>query len=95
MEGYSYPINSDWTTEEIVTVVNFLAKVEQAYQQGIRLKEFHSAYNAYKQIVNSISEEKQIDRHFQRESGYSTYQVVKKMKDLLAQKADQQSIIKL
>ncbi|HER4177158.1 TPA: UPF0223 family protein, partial [Streptococcus pyogenes] len=34
----------------------------------------------YKTIVKSKAQEKQIDRDFQKVSGYSTYQVVKKAK---------------
>ncbi|UUX34282.1 UPF0223 family protein [Fundicoccus culcitae] len=95
MEGYSFPINSDWSTEEIVIVVNFLSKVEEAYLEGIRLKDFQTAYLAFKQIVTSKSEEKQIDRNYTQESGYSIYQVVKVMKDLLSQKAHSSTVIKL
>lgn len=77
--GYSYPINDDWTTDEIVTVVQFLAAVEQAYEGGVSYQIIRDAYQKYKQIVNSISEEKRIDREFTRLSGYAIYPVVKQL----------------
>lgn len=31
---YSYPIDPDWTTDEIVNVIGLFQKVEEAYEQG-------------------------------------------------------------
>lgn len=35
MANYSYPIDEDWTHEEIVIVINFLNLVEEANESGI------------------------------------------------------------
>ena len=43
-------------------------------------------YRAFKQIVNSKAEEKQIGRDFERNSGYVLYQVVKAAQDSDAKK---------
>lgn len=80
MQHYDYPLNPDWTTDEIVAVVELLASVEQAYEQGIDVQQFAQKYQRFKQIVTSIGEEKRIDRSFQQASGYSLYRTVQQMK---------------
>lgn len=81
MNNYQYPIDSDWTTDELVKIINFLTLVEQAYESSVDAKAFGQAYDSYRQIVNSISGQKQLDKKFQQESGYSIYQVVKWWKE--------------
>ena len=80
MQNYEYPLNPDWSTAEIVAVVDLLAAVEQAYEGGIECELFRTRYQAFKQIVTSIGEEKRIDRSFTQASGYSLYRVVQAMK---------------
>lgn len=87
MDNYSFPINSDWTTDEAIVVVEFLALIECAYQQGVDREKFASHYQNFKKVVNSISEEKQIDKAFQQETGFSLYKVVQEYK-----KSDKKSI---
>lgn len=82
MNNYQYPLNLDWTTDEIIEVVHCLSLVEQAYDQGVQAEVFGDAYKGFKQIVTSIAEEKQIDRQFKAVSGFSLYQVVKQWKSL-------------
>lgn len=74
---YDYPLDYTWNTEEIITVIALYNAVEKAYEQGIEDSEFLSCYNDFKKIVNSKSEEKQIDTSFKDVSGYSIYQVFK------------------
>ena len=33
---YSYPLSTDWTTQEMVDVVHFFEAVEAAYEKGIK-----------------------------------------------------------
>ncbi len=80
--NYSYPIQPDWSTEEIIMVVNFLDKVERVYQEGVNCQELMDSYQQYKQIVQSKMEEKQIDKEFEKITGYSTYQAVKLTRSL-------------
>lgn len=85
MSNYSYPISTDWTTEEIIRVTNFYNAVETAYENGIDLLVFQKNYNQFKKIVTSKMEEKQIGKQFETISGYSIYRAVKQMKNLLAE----------
>ena len=80
--SYEYPLNPDWTTQEIVNVVNLLSAIERVYESGMALSDFQQAYRNFKQIVTSIGEEKRIDSRFQQVSGYSLYRVVQEMKRL-------------
>ena len=56
MTQFEYPLNPDWTTEEIITVVDFLSGVEAVYQSGVKLNSLWPRYQAFKQIVTSIGE---------------------------------------
>lgn len=78
---YSYPFSTDWSTEEIVDVVEFFEAVEKAYEKGIQRDELMEKYRKFKKVVPSIAEEKSYFREFEEESGYSSYPVVKKMKE--------------
>ncbi|MBM7552910.1 UPF0223 family protein [Thalassobacillus pellis] len=80
--SYSYPIDEIWTKEEIVDVVNFYSLVEKAYEQSVKREDLMMAYTRFKQIVPSKSEEKQLFKKFEKESGYSGYHAVKKAKEL-------------
>ncbi|KGR92210.1 hypothetical protein CD30_02470 [Ureibacillus massiliensis 4400831 = CIP 108448 = CCUG 49529] len=79
---YSYPISPDWTTEEIITVVQFFEGIEKAYEKGIKREDMLALYRRFKQIVPSQAEEKSVFREFEEASGYVSYQVVKKVKEL-------------
>lgn len=78
---YNYPLHYDWSTEEIMDVMNLYNAVEKAYENGISKEEFMKEYRKFKTIVDSKSEEKQIDKEFFEVSGYSIYQVVKAAKE--------------
>ncbi|WP_282919606.1 UPF0223 family protein [Ignavigranum ruoffiae] len=90
MQTYQYPIDPDWTTGEIIKVVSFLNVVEKAYESQISCQEFDKHYQAFKEVVDSIAGEKQIDRQFNEVSGYSIYQLVKKRRSL-----DQATVLKM
>ncbi|MGY4105675.1 UPF0223 family protein [Ignavigranum ruoffiae] len=90
MQTYQYPIDPDWTTDEIIKVVSFLNVVEKAYESQISCQEFDQHYQAFKEVVDSIAGEKQIDRQFNEVSGYSIYQLVKKRRSL-----DQATVLKM
>ncbi|GAE91796.1 hypothetical protein JCM21714_753 [Gracilibacillus boraciitolerans JCM 21714] len=80
--NYSYPINEAWTTKEIIDVVNYYAMIEKTYEKGVLKQDLIVAYNRYKEIVPSKSEEKQLDKQFEKQTGYVPYHVIKKAKDL-------------
>ncbi|MFJ8066256.1 UPF0223 family protein [Psychrobacillus sp. NPDC096426] len=78
---YTYPFSLDWSTEEIVDVVQFFEAIEKAYEKGIKREELLIKYRRFKEIVPSIAEEKTYFREFEKESGYASYPIVKKMKE--------------
>lgn len=79
---YSYPISIDWTTEEIIEVVEFFQLIEQAFEDGIERKKLMDQYRKFKKVVPSIGEEKRIFKEFEKVSGLSSYRVVKQMKEM-------------
>lgn len=85
-QNYSYPLNSSWSTAEMEAVIAMLRAVEDAYEVGISREKLLKRYQAFKQIVNSKAEEKQIGRDFARESGYVLYRVVKQAQNSNAQR---------
>ncbi|MDF2945819.1 MAG: hypothetical protein K0S51_498 [Bacillales bacterium] len=89
MSEYTYPINYSWSTDELIIIVKFYEVIEKAYESGVNRKILMDHYRNFKTIVNSISEEKKIDKEFQEVSGYSIYKVIKKAKE-----SDDTSIIK-
>ncbi|MGK0550568.1 UPF0223 family protein [Enterococcus faecalis] len=80
MKEYQYPLDLDWTTEEMVHVTNMWSAVEQAYETGISTEKFLAAYKEFKTVINSIGEEKRLGREFEQVSGYSLYRAVSQAK---------------
>lgn len=78
---YDYPLDISWSTEEIIKVMALYTAVEQAYEEGISKYEFMKAYRDFTSIVDSKSEQKQLDAEFERVSGYSIYRVFVKSKE--------------
>lgn len=78
---YSYPFSTDWSTKEIVDVIQFFQGIEQAYEKGIKREVMMSKYRRFKEIIPSQAEEKTVFREFEEESGYASYPVVKLVKE--------------
>ena len=76
MANYSYPIDLEWSHEEMNKVIKLWNAVEEAYEKGIQVEAFKKAYQEFKTVVRSIGEEKRLGR----ESGYSLYRVVQASK---------------
>lgn len=79
---YSYPLSTDWSTQEMVDVVQFFEAVEAAYEKGIKREVFMARYKRFKEVVPSQSEEKTICREFEEASHYVPFRVVKLAKEL-------------
>lgn len=79
MKNYQYPIDPDWSNEDIIQVITFLNAVESTYEQGIHYEEFQKAYKQFKEVVPSKSQEKQMGKIFEELSGYSIYRAVQLM----------------
>ena len=71
MKDYQYPLDLDWTTEEMVIVTNMWTAVEQANETGLPVDKFLTTYQQFKTVVKSIGEEKRLGREFENASGYS------------------------
>lgn len=87
---YSYPLNTDWTTQEMVDVVQFFEAIEAAYEKGIKREDFLARYRRFKEIVPSQAEEKSILRDFEQASRYVGYKAVK-----AAREANEGAVIRL
>ncbi|GAB3069221.1 UPF0223 family protein [Salinicoccus sesuvii] len=81
MEEYSYPIDIDWSTEEIIDVISFFEAVEMAYDEGITASELDEKYQKFKRIVPGKAQEKTIFKEFKENSGIESYSAVKQLKD--------------
>jgi uncharacterized protein YktA (UPF0223 family) len=78
---YQYPIDYNWSTDEIVDVIKFFEVVERAYETGITREEILNTYRRFKEIVPSKAEEKKICGEFEEISGYSAYRTITRTKD--------------
>ncbi|WP_110929280.1 UPF0223 family protein [Bacillus massiliglaciei] len=78
---YQYPMDFEWSTEEIVDVIHFFEAVEKAYESKIQKEELMKAYRRFKEIVPGKADEKNYTDEFQKSSGYSAYQVIKAAKN--------------
>ena len=76
---YSYPIDFElYSAEEAIILVEFLALIEDANERKVDSQKLLKKYKQFRKIINSISAEKQLDREFEKLSGYSIYKTVKK-----------------
>ena len=78
---YDYPLSPFWDTQDIIDVMALYNAVEKAYEEGISKDDFMKCYRQYIKVVDSKSEQKQIDAAFEKVSHYSIYQVVKAAKN--------------
>jgi uncharacterized protein YktA (UPF0223 family) len=79
MPNYQYPLDLTWTGEEMAVVISFFNQVEALYETKVSREAFLGAYKAFKQIVPSKMQEKQLDRDFEQVSGYSIYRAVQEV----------------
>ena len=80
MKDYQYPLDLDWTTEEMVIVTNMWTAVEQANETGLPVDKFLTTYQQFKTVVKSIGEEKRLGREFENASGYSLHRTPQQAK---------------
>lgn len=84
MEGYTYPLDLDWSQAEMVAVVNMWEAVEKAYEEGIEREQLLTRYQKFKEVVKSIGEERTLGREFEEVSGYSLYRVMQEVRKTTA-----------
>ncbi|NIK10644.1 UPF0223 family protein [Alkalibacillus almallahensis] len=80
--NYHYPIDPDWSTEEVMQVIQFFNTVESAYEEQVTAKQVLDDYKQFKAVVPSKSEEKSMFKTFEKETDYIPYRVVKKAQEL-------------
>ncbi|MCU7557593.1 UPF0223 family protein [Macrococcus capreoli] len=87
--SYSYPIDPDWTQEEIIDVVNFLALVEDAYESKVNTDDYAVVYRAFKNVAPMKSDENKIYKAFKEVSTYDGYLVTQRFQ--AARKANEKT----
>lgn len=83
---YQYPIDLDWSNEEMMDVVAFFNSIEAFYETKVEGQQLLNNYKKFKNVVPGKSEEKQIFKEFEKNSGYNSYQVVKTVQNTPEQK---------
>ena len=78
---YQYPIDYDWSTEEIVDVIAYFQQLEKAYDKGVVKEELLASYRRFKEIVPGKAQERKICDEFEEVSGFSSYQTLKTAKE--------------
>lgn len=79
--GYHYPIDINWSKDEVIDVIGFLTMIEKAYESTIARDDVITAYRKFKRVIPSKSEEKQVLAQFKKESGYTGYHTIKKARE--------------
>ncbi|WP_414051225.1 UPF0223 family protein [Macrococcus animalis] len=79
--NYSYPIDPEWSQEEIIAVVNLLALVEDAYESKVNTEDYDVVYKAFKKVAPMKSDENKIYKAFKEVSTYDSYLVTKRYKE--------------
>lgn len=77
---YQYPLDLDWSNDEMVEVIKFFNQIENYYEKSIIGTELMEQYKKFKQIVPSKAEEKQIFKEFEEKSSYNSYKVIQEVK---------------
>lgn len=80
-QNYEYPLNFEWSKEEMVQVISMWNEVEKAYETGVQVSSLLETYDAFKKVVSSIGEEKKLGRQFEECSNYSLYKTIKVAKE--------------
>ena len=70
MQDYQYPLDLDWTTEEMVIVMKMWEDLELANEKGIDNARFLKSYQQFKTVIPSIGEEKNQEKNLKK------YQVI-------------------
>lgn len=79
--NYQYPLDFEWTKDEMIQVTTFYQLVEDAYEHGVDRDNLLAAYRGFKKVVPDKATEKQLGREFEEASGYSLYTVVKEARE--------------
>ena len=76
---YTYPIDFDlYSKREAIILIEFLALIEDANEGKVDKDLLIKKHKKFRSIINSVSTEKQMDREFEKMSGYSIYKTIRK-----------------
>ncbi|OHR53971.1 hypothetical protein HMPREF2798_06930 [Staphylococcus sp. HMSC070A03] len=78
---YQYPIDVDWSQEEMIDVIHFFNRVEDYYERQVDRDDFMNAYRNFKKVVPGKADEKNILDDFEKGSGYNNYRAIKRIKN--------------
>lgn len=70
-----------FSTEEIVSIYAFYNLMERNNKHPQKKELVLNAYQTYRNIINSISLEKQYNKEFEEKTGISIYHVIKNLKE--------------
>ena len=65
---YQYPLDLDWTNDEMMKVIHFFNKIENYYEASVKGDEVLNAYKNFNHIVPGKAD------------GYNSYKVVQEIK---------------
>ncbi|USS86419.1 UPF0223 family protein [Fructilactobacillus cliffordii] len=80
-DTYSYPVVEDWSVVELTDVTEFFRNVERAYEQshGVKREQLVKSFQRFQEINPARTEQNQLRREFERNSGFDVYQVLKQV----------------
>lgn len=78
--NYSYPIDGQWSVEEITEIVDYYNQVERAYEGGIKGRDFLNAQTKFDRLVKSKAQRREMDKSFEADSSYVPFAVYKAAK---------------
>lgn len=79
-EQRPFPIDYEaYDTSELADIAEFLALIEAYHRskKAVDERELKAKHERFREIVNSIAEEKQIDKRFEKQTGISIYRTMK------------------
>lgn len=77
---YQYPLDYDWSTEEIIDVIAYFQQLEKAYDKGVEKEQLLATYRRFKEIVPGKAQERNICNEFEDVSGFSSFETIKEAK---------------
>jgi uncharacterized protein YktA (UPF0223 family) len=83
---FSYPFLGGWSTADVIAVSNFYSDIAAANEIGVDRGHLLDSYKAFKEVVPSKAEEKQLDRLYAEASGYSIYKTINLAKETRSNK---------
>lgn len=76
---YPYPIDFNlYSKLEAIALIEFLALIEDANEGKADKDLLLKMHKKFRSIINSVSTEKRMDKEFEKLSGYSIYNTIKK-----------------